>query len=67
MKKVTAITIFQTAAGCRISTVYSEVNEKGIITRDTVRVERILGGPDAGSSASELMDYAQSIVDGLEG
>lgn len=67
MKKVTAITIFHTAAGCRISTVYSEVNEKGIITRDNVRVDRILVDPDACSSASELMDYAQSIVDGLEG
>ena len=67
MKKVTAITIFQTAAGCRISTVYSEVNEKGIITRDNVRVDRILVDPDACSSASELMDYAQSIVDVLEG
>ena len=67
MRKVTAITIFQTAAGCRMSIVYSEVNEKGIITRDNVRVDRILVDKDACSSAAELMDYAQSIIDGLEG
>lgn len=66
MRKVTAITIFQTAAGCRMSIVYSEVNEKGIITRDNVRVDRIIVDHDASSSAAALMDYAQAIVDGLE-
>ena len=67
MRKVTAITIFQTAAGCRMSIVYSEVNEKGIITRDNVRVDRIIVDQDASVSAAVLMDYAQAIVDGLEG
>lgn len=67
MRKVTAITVFQTAAGCRMSIVYSEVNEKGIITRDNVRVDRIIVDQDASVSAAALMDYAQAIVDGLEG
>ncbi len=67
MRKVTAITVFQTAAGCRMSIVYSEVNEKGIITRDNVRVDRIIVDQDASVSAAVLMDYAQAIVDGLEG
>ena len=66
MRKVTAITIFQTSAGCRMSIVYSEVNEKGIITRDNVRVDRIIVDHDASASAAALMDYAQAIVDGLE-
>lgn len=67
MRKVTAITVFQTAAGCRMSIVYSEVNEKGIITRDNVRVDRIIVDHDASASAAALMDYAQAVVDGLEG
>ena len=66
MRKVTAITVFQTAAGCRMSIVYSEVNEKGIITRDNVRVDRIIVDHDASASAAALMDYAQAIVDGFE-
>lgn len=34
MKKVTAITIFDTAVGTRASIVYSEINNDGVIVKD---------------------------------
>ena len=33
MKKVTAITIFDTAVGTRASIVYSEINDDGVIVK----------------------------------
>ena len=42
MKKVTAITIFDTAVGTRASIVYSEINDDGVIVKDNIRLDRII-------------------------
>ena len=39
MKKVTAITIFDTAVGTRASIVYSEINDDGVIVKDNIRLD----------------------------
>lgn len=66
MKKVTAITVFQTAAGQRLSIVYAEINEEGKITQDNVRVDRILVDKDAQAAAEKLTAHAQNIIDEME-
>ncbi len=67
MRKVTAITIFKTAEGTRVSIVYSEINQDGVITKDNARIDRILVDDEAVKNADELIGYVQIIVDGLEG
>ena len=64
MKKVTAITTFETAAGMRASIVYSEINDEGVITKDNVRLDRIIVDKE---SVAAVTNYAQELVDGLEG
>lgn len=66
MKKLTAITVFQTAAGARMSMVYSEIDDRGVIVKDNARVDRILVDENALESANRLMEFAQKCVDGLE-
>lgn len=67
MKKVTAITTFETAAGMRASIVYSEINDEGVITKDNVRLDRIIVDKDILKSVVAVTNYAQELVDGLEG
>ena len=62
MKK-TAVTLFQTAVGYRLSMAYSEINDEGVITKDNARVDRILVDQDVIDSATALMAYAQGCVD----
>lgn len=66
MRKVTAITMFQTAAGYRMSIVYSEINEEGVIVKDNVRVDRIIVDSALNASVVALMQHAQTIIDELE-
>ena len=63
MKKITAVTLFQTAVGYRLSMVYSEINEEGVIIKDNVRIDRILVDQDVIGNATALMSYAQRCVD----
>lgn len=63
MKKVTAVTMFQTAVGYRLSMVYSEINDDGVIIKDNARLDRVLVDPVAIDDAMALMAYAQSCVD----
>lgn len=67
MKKVTAITLFQTAAGYRISMVHSEIDEKGNIVKDNYRTDRILVDQAAIAHTDALMEFAQSCIDETEG
>lgn len=66
MRKVTAITVFRTAEGIRMSTVFSEINEDGMITRDNARNDRILVNESDVATAQSLLDYGQECVDKLE-
>ena len=63
MKKITAVTLFQTAVGYRLSMAYSEINDEGVITKDNARVDRILVDQGVIDSATALMSYAQGCAD----
>lgn len=63
MKKLTAITLFQAAAGYRLSMAYSEISNDGLIIKDNARTDRILVNPDAIQNAEALMQYAQGCID----
>lgn len=67
MKKATAFTVFETSAGTRLSIVYSEISEEGVITKDNIRTDRIIVASDAQAHADGLMEYAQEIINGMEG
>lgn len=66
-KIVTAYTVFNTGEGTRISIIYSKVDETGKIISDASRVDRIILDNDIISISEELKEYAQSIVNGIEG
>lgn len=55
MKKITAVTLFQTAVGYRLSMAYSEINDEGVIIKDNARLDRILVNQDVIDSATALM------------
>lgn len=63
MKKVTSASVFQTAAGMRLSIMYCEI-EGGVIVKDNVRVNRILTEPDELAKGVNLLELAQSFVEG---
>lgn len=63
MKKITAITLFQTAVGIRASMAYSEIDDNGMIIKDNSRIDRVLVDPVQADYASALMEYAQSCID----
>ena len=63
MKKITAVTLFQTAVGYRLSMAYSEINDEGVIIKDNARLDRILVNQDVIDSATALMSYAQGCGD----
>lgn len=62
-KVVTSATVFQTAAGMRLSTTYCEI-EGGTIVKDNVRINRILTGSDELAAANALIEIAQSYLEG---
>lgn len=62
-KVVTSATVFQTQAGMRLSTTYCEI-EDGTITKDNVRVNRILTGPEELAAANALIALAQNYLEG---
>ncbi len=66
-KIVTAFTVFNTGEGTRISIIYSKVDETGKIISDASRVDRIILDNDIISVSEELKEYAQSIVNSIEG
>jgi hypothetical protein len=63
MNKATAVTVFQTAEGYRMSTVYSVIDEAtGTITKDNVRIDRILVDDTAIKEAQAVLARAQSYL-----
>jgi len=68
MKTVTSATVFSDAVGLRISVTYSEIDEQsGKIISDNKRLDRVITDADAQASARAVLDFAQDIVDALEG
>lgn len=66
MKKVTAITVFRTAEGIRMSTVFSEISPDGVIIKDNARNDRILVDDTIITTAQSLLEYGQQCIDKLE-
>lgn len=62
MKKITACTVFRTAEGIRLSMVYSEISNEGIIEKDNCRIDRILMDDNAILAVESLMEFAQKCL-----
>ena len=68
MKSVTSATVFQDAVGMRLSATYSEVDdETGKIISDNKRFDRVITDAAARKSANALLNYAQDLIDSMEG
>ena len=64
MKIVTSITTWNDAVGKRVSITYSEIDEQGNIVSDNNRIDRVVTDSSVKSIIDDLMDYAQSVVEG---
>ena len=68
MNIVTSVTAFNDAVGKRLSITYSVINEEtGKVISDNNRTDRVITASDIKTLMNGLEDYAQSIVDALEG
>ena len=67
MKTVTSVTAFQDAVGMRLSATYSEIDESGAIISDNKRFDRVITDATARKSANNLLNYAQELIDAMEG
>ena len=68
MKTVTSATVFQDAVGLRLSATYSEVDDAtGKIISDNKRFDRVITDAAARKSANALLNYAQDLIDSMEG
>lgn len=63
MKKVTAVTLFNSGEGMRISIVFSELDETGKVINDNSRIDRVILSSDALSLVDSINSYAQTIID----
>ena len=66
MKTITSVTVFNDAVGMRMSATYSEVDENGQILSDNKRFDRVITDTSAKKAANTLMNFAQSMTDGME-
>lgn len=66
MKTITSVTVFNDAVGLRMSATYSEVDENGQIVTDNKRFDRVITDTSAKKAANTLMNFAQSMTDGME-
>lgn len=64
MKVVTSVTTWNDAVGKRVSITYSEIDEQGNIVSDNNRIDRVVTDSSVKSIIDDLMDYAQSVVEG---
>ena len=67
MKTVTSVTAFQDAVGMRLSATYSEIDESGAIISDNKPFDRVITDATARKSANNLLNYAQELIDAMEG
>ncbi|MFG6326558.1 MAG: hypothetical protein K1W00_06880 [Lachnospiraceae bacterium] len=65
-KVVTSVSLFKVAAGQRMSITYSEINEKGEIVKDNVKVARIITDNTTLDNINTVLLDAQSIVNTIE-
>lgn len=64
MKAVTSVTLWNDAVGKRMSVTYSEVDETtGRVTKDNLRMDRVITDKSAQKSMQAILTYAQDFVD----
>lgn len=64
MKTVTSVTLWNDAVGKRMSVTYSEVDEAtGRVTKDNLRMDRVITDKNAQKSMQSILSYAQDFVD----
>ena len=64
MKAVTSVTLWNDAVGKRMSVTYSEIDETtGKVTKDNLRVDRVVTDEEAKKTMDSILGYAQNFVD----
>lgn len=64
MKAVTSVTLWNDAVGKRMSVTYSEVDEEtGRVTKDNLRIDRVITDKSAQKSMQAILAYSQDFVD----
>lgn len=62
MKQITTLSFLNTPEGVRMSIVYSEINDKGIVTKANQRENRVLLDEEKLKMYRDLKEYAQSLI-----
>lgn len=62
MKQITMLSFLNTPEGTRMSIVYSEVNESGIVTKANQRENRVLIDEGRLRQYNDLKNYAQKLI-----
>lgn len=66
MKIATSITVWNDAVGTRVSITYSEIDpETGKIISDNNRIDRIITDSATKKKMTDVLDYAQEVVESL--
>lgn len=66
MKIATSITTWKDAVGTRVSITYSEIDpETGKIISDNNRIDRIVTDSATKKKMTDVLDYAQEVVESL--
>lgn len=63
IKKVTSTTILTTGEGKRISVTYSEIDDKGNLTSENNRVNRIIVDDEILEMVGKLEEFAKGIIE----
>ena len=63
MKVVTSVTLFKGSIGQRIGITYSEVNESGDVTKENVKVSKVVRSEEIQETIDTLMKAAAEIVE----
>lgn len=66
MKKVTSVTTFNTDVGKRIAITYSEIDDDGNITKDNVKIQKVIVSADDLAKINAVDSIAQTIVNAIE-
>lgn len=63
MRKITSMTVLTTGEGKRISVTYSEIDDKGNLTSENNRVNRIIVNDEALELVGKLEEFAKGIIE----
>jgi len=66
MKRVSAVTLFNTAEGLRMSVAYSDFDENGKVIKSNTRVDRLIMDSNDIETANSIISSAQGFIDTME-